>query len=522
VNSRLAGRLRRASPARARREPVAPFEGFALVPSVAVAVAFGLVLLPSQRNDPLFLALAAVAGAATVAAALGARRFPRATAYGMPLAYMLMVAFLREAEGGASSGFAGLFLVPIIWLALLGSRAALATGLAALAAAQLVPFLVWGAPAYPPSSWRGGVVLTAVAAIAGVTILGLHSATRRRAVENERLYAAASRWSRRLESLNEVGNALVTETDLERLLELIVDRLRALLDARLVRLLLPAGGGELRCAASSGEEADAAGAPRPLRVPLVVHDRRIGVLDAYPRDGGGFSADDVRLAETFAARAAVAVDLSERVERDVVRRVVDAQERERRRIARELHDETGQTLTSILIGLKGLEDAAGAESLRAVAALRSAVVAALRGVRRIVVELRPKALDDLGLVPALERLAESVSEQTGLAVEFIAEPLGDRLPSEVESALYRIVQEGLTNVVKHAAASRASVVLARSGGALRLVLEDDGRGFDAERRPAEGFGLQGMRERVQLVGGRLAIASGAGAGTSLLVEVPLR
>ena len=161
---------------------------------------------------------------------------------------------------------------------------------------------------------------------------------------------------------------------------------------------------------------------------------------------------DLRLAETFATRAAVAVDLSERVARDALRRVVDAQELERRRLARELHDETGQALTSILLGLKALEDAEDGALPEAVAELRELVVATLQDVRRLAVELRPKALDDFGLVPALERLTQALRR----ADRHRRRPRGarctERPPGEVETALYRIVQESLTNVVKHARA----------------------------------------------------------------------
>src|SRR5204863_9958679 len=138
-----------------------------------------------------------------------------------------------------------------------------------------------------------------------------------------------------------------------------------------------------------------------------------------------FSEADQRLAEIFAARAAVAVDLSERVARDTVRRVIDAQELERRRLARELHDETGQALTSILLGLKAIR-AAGSEeeAVRAEAELRELVVQALQDVRSLAVELRPSALDDFGLVPALERLAGTFAERTGIRAT-VAATLGD-------------------------------------------------------------------------------------------------
>ncbi len=383
------------------------------------------------------------------------------------------------------------------------------------------------------------------------------------AIENARLYESATRWLSQLESLNEIGNALVTEVGLSRQLELVAQRLRALLGARIVTVNLPNPDGSLRIAAADGDQAgellgttiaarsksaavllsrrgqrvdsvlddpdvDQAaarllGARTGLYVPLVAHDRAIGVIDAHDKLGDDlrFTDDDMRLAESFASRAAVAVDLSERVARDSLRGVVAAQELERRRLARELHDETGQALTSILLGLRAMEDAKSDEQVRAAAAqLRELVVRTLQDVRQLAVELRPKALDDFGLIAALERLVETWTEQTGIVAELEAR-LPGRLPSETETALYRIVQEALTNIVKHARASRVSIVLSERVRAVTVVIEDDGIGFEPQSARYGGLGLVGMRERVALVGGRLEIESREGAGTTLLVEVPL-
>jgi signal transduction histidine kinase len=385
------------------------------------------------------------------------------------------------------------------------------------------------------------------------------------AIENARLYEAATGWSRQLESLNEVGNALATETDLDRLLDLVTRRLRELLEARLVTVLLPSGDDELRLAAVAGDRAELAGstitrstsksgrvlerrrsersdsvfedpdvdheamrllgAHTGLWVPLLVRGQAIGVLAAHDKVGaeGRFTDTDLRLAETFAARAALAVDLSERIASDSLRRVVEAQELERRRLARELHDETGQALTSILLGLKALEERTDDPDSRAATEdLRELVVSTLQDVRRLAVELRPSALDDFGLVAALERLAASFAEQTGIAVDFQTALADERLPAEVETALYRIVQESLTNVVKHAKARRVSILLARKNGAVKAVVEDDGRGFDPAQEPDDGFGLLGMRERLALLGGRLEVESGRDAGTTIAAEVPVR
>jgi signal transduction histidine kinase len=382
-------------------------------------------------------------------------------------------------------------------------------------------------------------------------------------IENARLYEASARWSRQLQSLEEVGNALATETDLDRLLDLVVRRLRELLGARVVALALPSGGDELRFAAVAGaeellgttisrsesksgavlerrrsERVDSviddpevnrevtrrAGARTGMWVPLIARDQVIGVLEIHDKEGpdARFSADDLRLAETFAARAAVAVELSQRVARDAVRRVVQAQEAERSRLARELHDETGQALTSILLGLKPLEEALADHPARAaLAELRKQVVSALQDVRRLAVELRPAVLDDFGLVPALERLTDAFAEQSGVRVDFHS-ALGElRLPSEVETTLYRVVQESLTNIVKHASAHNVSVSIARRGATVAAVIEDDGAGFDQRAVREEAVGLLGMRERLSFVDGRLEIESRPGAGTTIVAEVPL-
>jgi signal transduction histidine kinase len=384
------------------------------------------------------------------------------------------------------------------------------------------------------------------------------------AVENARLYESATAWSRQLESLNEIGNALVGELDLSRLLQLVADRLRELIRARLVAIAVPAGDA-LRVEAAAGEGAVAIsgklllpdsskagrvfarrrtervdaliddpevhqdttrqfGATTGLFVPLLARERAIGVLIAHDKlgDDPRFGDADVRIAEQFAARAAIAVDLSRRVARDSLRRVVEGQELERQRIARELHDETGQALTSILLGLKTVEDAPDAELMRAaVANLRELVVGTLQDVRRLAVELRPKALDDFGLVAAVGRLAQTFSEATGIDVQFEAQLGANRLPEAVETTLYRLVQEALTNVVKHARARNVSILLVRRDSTATAVIEDDGRGFNPDELRDDGLGLVGMRERVGLLDGRLSVESSPENGTTLAVEVPL-
>jgi len=383
------------------------------------------------------------------------------------------------------------------------------------------------------------------------------------AIENARLLQDATTRSAQLEALNEIGAALATEIELPRLLQLICLRLRGLIGARVVTIALPVSEGTLRIEAADGAGADEilglrlerAGsksggvlerrraervdaladdsevdqhATRPidahtgLYVPLLAGARPIGVIIAHDKEGEDprFTDDDLRLAQIFAARAAVAVDLSARVARDALRRVVEAQELERRRLARELHDQTGQELTSVLLGLKAVEEASDdAERVEALAAVREQVVETLHDVRRLAVELRPKALDDFGLAPALERLRETFSEQTGMRVD-LESRIRERLPPDVETALYRIVQEALTNVVKHAQAGVVSIVLARNASAVTALVEDDGRGFSREGS-GEGLGLLGMGERLALLGGKLRIESRPGAGTTIVAEVPL-
>jgi signal transduction histidine kinase len=266
------------------------------------------------------------------------------------------------------------------------------------------------------------------------------------------------------------------------------------------------------------------GARTGLWVPLVARSTTIGVIAVHDKLGPDtrFTRNDLRLAETFASRAAVAVDLSQRIARDALRRIVDAQELERRRLARELHDETGQALSSILLGLKALEEKVeGEAALTAVSDVRELVVATLHDVRRLAIELRPKVLDDFGLVPALDRLTETFGAQTGIGIRFQSSLADERLPPEVETALFRIVQESLTNIVKHSRARNISIVLARKPGAVVAVIEDDGQGFDPGSVRDGGFGLEGMRERVGLLDGRLQIESAEGAGTTLIAEVPL-
>jgi signal transduction histidine kinase len=390
-----------------------------------------------------------------------------------------------------------------------------------------------------------------------VTLLAAQAAV---AIENARLYEEATRWSRQLESLNEIAAALAGEVELPRQLDLVATRLRELLAARAVAVALLQPDGTLRVEAGNGEEvvgivlgtasrsaaalsaresirvdhlgADASadqgliarlGAQAGMIVPLVAARRGLGVMIAIDRlgDDPRFSDEDLRLAESYAERAAVAVDHSQRVARDALRRAVAAQELERRRLARELHDETGQALTSMLLGLTTVEAARTPEQVReAVAGLRRLVVSTLQDVRRLAVELRPTALDDFGLLPALKRLGQTVSEGRGLDVQVEARLGSARLQAETETAVYRIVQEALTNVVKHADARHVSILVTRKNRSVSVMIEDDGKGFELEGAGAGGLGLLGMQERVALLDGSLVVESSPGHGTTLVLELP--
>jgi signal transduction histidine kinase len=381
------------------------------------------------------------------------------------------------------------------------------------------------------------------------------------AIENARLFEAARQWSQQLESLNEVSEALVSETDVSKLFDLAAARLRKLIDARAVLIQTPTvDGRSLVVQAASGQNAEAlvglrvdsqhskAGrslarrraervdsliddpevdqtAPRlidatsALYVPLTVHGRSVGIVAVYDKAGADhrFSDADMRVAQAFANRAAIAVELSERVGRAAVGRLLEGQELERKRLARELHDETGQALASIKLGLKMLEEQVGAEPLELI---RELVSTALDNVRRLTVELRPPALDDFGLGPALERLTSIIAERSKIVID-LSVGSGLELTPEYETALYRIVQESLTNIVKHAEASLVSILVTGSGEAVRAVVEDDGKGFDPAAVREGALGLVGMRERVSLLNGWFELESAPGHGTTLVVELPV-
>jgi signal transduction histidine kinase len=217
----------------------------------------------------------------------------------------------------------------------------------------------------------------------------------------------------------------------------------------------------------------------------------------------------------------------EMLRRHLLERVMAVQEEERKRIALELHDQTGQPLTSLIITLGVLAEVTSMREVKAhVQDLRSLASRILQDVHDLALELRPSVLDDLGLLAALRHLHKEYQDRFRLPVDFQVLGLdGERLPSEVEIALYRIVQEALTNIARHAEAQSISVLLERRGALLKLIVEDDGHGFDVtstmSAHSRKRLGLYGMRERASLLGGTLTIESSSESGTAVFVEIPL-
>jgi two-component system sensor histidine kinase UhpB len=211
------------------------------------------------------------------------------------------------------------------------------------------------------------------------------------------------------------------------------------------------------------------------------------------------------------------LDRLEDERRESGRQALLAQEAERQRIARELHDEVGQVLTGVVLELEHAARQADERDAAQLAAAREAVRRSLEDVRRIARELRPEVLDDLGLQSALRALCTAAAAHR-LHVERRIDAI-DGISPEVELVVYRVAQESLTNVMRHAGASEVLVSLANVGGGLRLIVRDDGRGLPAGVNG--GAGIAGMRERALQVGGRLTVSSRASGGTEVRLDVPL-
>ena len=238
-----------------------------------------------------------------------------------------------------------------------------------------------------------------------------------------------------------------------------------------------------------------------------------------------------RTAELALANASLREEMiererAERARTELLSRLVFAQEDERKRIAREMHDQFGEQLTALGLGIRALKDSCGTDARLApqVAALENVAQQLDQDVDHLVWELRPTALDDLGLRAALANYVQDWSIRAGVRADLHTTGLSaDRLTSEIETTLYRIAQEALNNIAKHAQAENVDVILERRPDHVSLIIEDDGVGFDQGNlgAPHQGFGLLGMQERAALVGATVQIESAAGEGTTIIVRMPL-
>jgi len=373
-----------------------------------------------------------------------------------------------------------------------------------------------------------------------------------------------------LQATTEIARAVGGETDLELILELVAKRGRALVGARTVLIELVRGN-ELIVAAVAGDQPDdligermaladtvasaalrthatqrleaelnrarfdqheggkhGVSADTGMVVPLIFHNQAHGVLVALDRlhDGPAFTAEDQELLEAFATSAATAVATARTVASELHRQRLAAAEGERGRWARELHDETLQTLAALRVSLSTAHRIGGVQVLDdAVAQAIEDLDDAMSNLRSLVTDLRPVVLDDLGLAAAIEALCERASHHgleidrsIELAYEQGREPT--RHTPELETAAYRIIQEALTNATKHGQAKRAVIELLETEAAVELTVRDDGHGFDPAASTT-GFGLLGMSERVELLAGAIQVESSPGNGTTLTASFPV-
>jgi signal transduction histidine kinase len=489
------------------------------------------------------------------------RARPRVVVGGAALLFAAIFA-LRLAVDDPSALVANFYAVPI---ALVAAELGLRAGLAAAAVAVGLVF-AWGAVNGVHVGALGYVARAAVfLMVAG--LVGRYSEARERDLASRRedtreLQLRAGELERsneqlgqavlRLEAFAEIARSVGGETDVARVLALILDHGRGAVDARALAICLREGDELLVAAATDGSgrghAVPVAGSRlgevlesgRPVRlaapaegclelapglearaavvVPLAFRGERLGVLAALDRmsDGGPeFDAEDEELIAAVAASAATAVATAQSVAKERLRNSIEAAEQARGRWARELHDETLQGLVGLRMLLSSARrSGSSAELGDAIDHTKREI----QNLRVLIAELRPAALDELGLAPAIETLAERSGASAGLEVSTrVALGDRDRLAPETESTIYRLVQEALTNVAKHAGAECVRVEVARANGTVEVVVEDDGRGFDPAAA-TEGLGLVGMRERVELTGGRLDIRSRP--GTRVTARLP--
>src|SRR4051794_11594025 len=339
--------------------------------------------------------------------------------------------------------------------------------------------------------------------------------TERRRREDE-----LQRTLRRLRATIDIALALGQEPDPAGLLRLISERAQSLLEARSVFVLL-GDGDDAQPVAVTGDaplNGDGPAGGPSLRAALSYRGVTHGVLVALPSpERARFSAEDEEMLRAFASSAAAAVAGAKMVQQDTLRRSIEASEGERRRVARELHDQTLQTLGLLRMRLTvELEQEPGPPPPHIEAALR-VIDEEVENLRRIIADLRPALLDDLGLGAALEAMVERLRHEYELEIDMQIELDDERLSSETERTIYRVVQECLTNIWKHADASCVKVTVRCEDGAVNVCVEDDGRGLDPHA--TDGFGLAGMRERLRLLGGSLSIESST-SGTSVEAALP--
>lgn len=393
------------------------------------------------------------------------------------------------------------------------------------------------------------------------------------AVNNARLYRSVEeqrdsleRAVHGLEATTEIAIAVGGETDLDRILETITKRARALVDARSLLILLE-DHGELHVVGTAGEpdhyaqsripiEGSAPGqvlkSHRPSRlpnigpdllsrpssqdagvatllVPLIFRGRALGVLVALDSLGrsGGFTDEDEQMLVSFGASAAIAVATAQSVAEERMRNSIEAAERERGRWARELHDEALQSMAGLRVLLSTTRRMGGGDNDELLSQAIERVDHTIAEMRRLIADLRPATLDELGLSAALEALVERFTwgEELDVDLRIDLAYQGSRHPTrllpQIEDTVYRLAQEALNNAARHSETKRAVMEVVETDETIQVRVEDTGKGFDPRAKTA-GFGLKGMHERVALAGGTLEVKSAPGKGTSIVAVLPAR